>query len=188
MTARRSYRGLMETPHRAVVVLSRALDQAGDALATLHTTDLDKPTPCSDWTVRQVAGHLAATPEHFLQMARGEEVDWSAPADVADGHWAEHLRNHADDLIHHWHGRGDDEAPQADFQSAELAVHTWDLLRGSGHSVPLDPEVAERGLAFLQQSLTADNRAPVFGPPVEVDPGASPYDRLVAFAGRDPRA
>lgn len=178
----------MDTPHQAVVVLSRALDQAGDALTTLRAEDLDKPTPCRDWTVRQLAGHLTAAPEHFLQMARGEEVDWSATPDVEDGHWAEHFRSRADDLIHHWHARGDDEAPQADWQSAELAVHTWDLLRGAGRSMPLDPEVAERGLAFMQQGLTADNRGEAFGPPVEVEPDAPAYERLAAFAGRDPRA
>ena len=53
--------------------------------------------------------------------------------------------------------------------------------------MPLDDEVAERGLAFMQQGLTADNRGGAFGAEVEVDADASAYDRLVAFAGRDPR-
>ena len=61
-----------------IVILSRALDQAGDALAAVHADDLDKPTPCADWNVRDLAAHLASGPARFLQMARGEEVDWSA--------------------------------------------------------------------------------------------------------------
>ena len=28
--------------------------------------------------MRQLADHLAAAPEHFLQLARGEEVGWAA--------------------------------------------------------------------------------------------------------------
>ena len=178
----------MGNPHQAVVVLSRALDQAGDALASIHPDDWDRPTPCGDWSVRQLAAHLAAAPEHFLQQARGEEVDWSAPASVADGLWAGHCRTHGDDLIHHWHDQPDDQAPQADWQSAELAVHTWDLVTALGRPLPLDDEVGERGLAFMQQGLTAENRGDAFGPEVEVPADAGAYERLAAFSGRDPRA
>lgn len=178
----------MEPTHQAVVVLSRALDQAGDALSSIHPDDWDRPTPCDGWSVRELAAHLAAAPEHFLQQARGEEVDWNAPADVADGAWATHFRLHADDLIHDWHGRPDEQAPQADWQSAELGVHTWDLVTALGRPMPLDDEVAERGLAFMRQGLTADNRGPAFGAAVEVPGDAGAYERLVAFSGRDPRA
>lgn len=177
----------MDTPHQAVVVLSRALDQAGDALAAIHADDLDKPTPCADWTVRDLAGHLSATPSRFLAMGRGEEVDWSATPDVAEGAWATAFRSAADDLIHHWHGQPDDQAGQADWQTAELALHTWDLSRATGRPSALDDEVAERGLAFMQQALTDDNRGGVFGPPVTVADDAPAYDRLAAWAGRDPR-
>lgn len=178
----------MTSPRQPVVVLSRALDQAGDALAVVHADDLDKPTPCHGWTVRELADHLAAAPEHFLQLGRGEQVDWSAGAGVEPAQLAAHFRSHADDLLHHWHGQPDDEVAQADWQSAELGVHTWDLVRALGRPMPLDDEVAERGLAFMQQGLTDDNRGEAFGPPVDVPDDASAYDRLVAFAGRDPRA
>jgi len=177
----------MTSPHQPVVVLSRALDQAGDALATVRADDLDKPTPCHGWTVRDLADHLAAAPEHFLQMARGEEVDWAAGTGLEPPALAAHFRVHADDLIHHWHGRPDDQAAQADWQSAELGVHTWDLLRATGRPLPLDDEVAERGLAFMRQGLTEENRGEAFGPPVSVPDDASAYERLAAFAGRDPR-
>lgn len=178
----------MDPNHQAVVVLARALDQAGDALASIHSGDWDRPTPCGEWSVRVLAGHLAEAPEHFLQQARGEEVDWSAPPSVADGLWASHFRVHADDLIHHWHEQPDEKKGFADWQSAELGVHTWDLLTALGRTMPLDDEVAERGLAFLQQGLTEDNRGEAFGAPVPVEEDAGAYDRLVAFAGRDPRA
>ena len=178
----------MATPHQAVVVLSRAIDQAGDVLASIHPDEWDGPTPCGDWSVRQLASHLAAAPEHFLQMARGEEVDWTAPADVADGQWAGHFRAHGDDLLHHWHGQPDDQAAQADWQSAELGVHTWDLVRALGRPQALDDEVAERGLGFMQQNLPSERRGGAFGPEVPAPDDASAYERLAAFAGRDPRA
>jgi uncharacterized protein (TIGR03086 family) len=176
----------MANPHQAVVVLSRAIDQAGDVLALIHPDEWDRPTPCPDWTVRDLAAHLAAAPEHFLQMARGEEVDWNARADVADGLWAGHFRNHGDDLIHHWHEQPDDQAAQADWQSAELGVHTWDLVRAIGRGPRLDDEVAERGLAFMKQNMPPERRGGAFGPEVEVAADAPAYDRLAAFAGRNP--
>lgn len=170
------------------MVLSRAIDQAGDVLASIHPDEWDRPTPCGDWSVRQLAAHLAVAPEHFLQQARGEEVDWDATADVPDGQWAGYFRNHGDDLLHHWHEQPDDRAAQADWQSAELGVHTWDLVRALGRPQRLDDEVAERGLAFVRQGLTPDNRGGAFAPEVEVGADASPYDRLAAFTGRDPAA
>lgn len=178
----------MDTDTQPVVVLSRALDQAGDALASIRSDDWSKATPCGDWSVRDLAAHLSATPGHFLQMARGEEVDWSSGPDIPERDWASRFRSDADDLIHHWHTQPADQAGQADWQSAELGVHTWDLVTALGRPVTLDDEVAERGLAFLQQGLTAENRGDAFGGPVEVAPDAPAYDRLVAFAGRDPKA
>ena len=70
--------------------LAKALDQAEQALGTVDDDNLDKPTPCSDWSVRQLAAHVATGPGRFVQMSKGEEVDWNAapipqprPQDVA---------------------------------------------------------------------------------------------------------
>lgn len=178
---------LMSSERQPVTVLSRALDQAGDVLASVHPDDLDRPTPCVGWNVRDLADHLAAAPEHFLQMARGEQVDWTAGTGVDPGQLAAHFAARADDLRHHWHGQPDDQLLTADWQSAELGVHTWDLVRALGRAFPLDDEVAARGLAFMRQGMTGDNRGDAFSPEVEVGEDASPYERLVAFAGRDPR-
>ena len=77
---------------------------------------------------------------------------------------------------------------QADWQSAELGVHTWDLVRALGRSQALDDEVAERGRGFMQQNLPSERRGGAFGPEVPAPDDASAYERLAAFAGRDPRA
>lgn len=169
-----------------IVTLSRALDQAGDVLAAVHADDLDKPTPCADWSVRDLANHLASGPARFLKMARGEEVDWAATPQIPDGTWAMTFRSGADDLIHHWHGQPSDKAAGAGWQTAEMAVHTWDLARALGRPADLDEEVAEAGLAFMLASLTDDNRGEVFKPAVSVPDDAPAYDRLAAFAGRNP--
>ncbi|WP_148575568.1 TIGR03086 family metal-binding protein [Nocardioides caldifontis] len=168
-----------------IVVLSRALDQAGDVLAAVHPDQLGLPTPCRDWTVGQLVGHLVRTPVNLLQMARGEQPDWSAEPRPAEGDWAADFRSHGDDLLHHWHQVGDAADPgQVDWQVAELAVHTWDLVQATGQDRALVPEVAERGLAFMSSALTPENRGEAFGPAVEVPDDAPVYDKLAAFAGR----
>ena len=176
----------MASPNQPVAVLSRAFDQAGVVLALVQLDELGRPTPCGGWTVRELVDHLSAAPEHFLQQMRGEEVDWSERADVVDGGWATYFRTHADDLLEHWHDEPADQQGQADWQSAEVGVHTWDLVQALGLGQELDDEVAERGLAFMRQAMTSENRGDAFAPEVEVPEGAGAYQRLVAFAGRTP--
>lgn len=175
----------MTASNECVVVLSRALDQAGDVLAAVHADQLAQPTPCGDWNVAQLIGHLVNAPVRFLEMARGAEPDWSAAPRPVASNWVADFRSNADDLIHHWHQRGAaTDAGQVDWQTAEIAVHTWDVARATGQSRQLLPEVAERGLAFMSSMLTPENRGQAFAPAVRVPDAAPVYDRLAAFAGR----
>lgn len=177
----------MPTSTEAVVTLRRALDQAGDALASVHPDHLGRPTPCRDWQVGDLVAHLTAAPRHFLTRLQGREPDRSDAPVPPDDQWAGDFRSAADDLVHHWHQQGDDaDAGQVDLQTAEVAVHTWDLARATGQPVDgLDPAVADRALSFLSSMLTDDNRGGVFGPPTPVADDAPVYDRLAAWAGRD---
>jgi hypothetical protein len=90
-----------------------------------------------------------------------------------------------DDLVHAWHEHSGDAPVSADWQTAEIAVHTWDLATAIGYPVGrLDPEIAERGLGFMRDNLTDDNRGPVFGPEQPASDTDGPYERLAAYAGR----
>src|ERR1044072_6753414 len=93
----------MTTPHESVAVLSRALDQAGDLLASVQAEQLDLPTPCEDWTVERLIRHLLTDPVNFAMMMRGEEPDFSAEPPPLPEDWAGAFRASADDLIHLWH-------------------------------------------------------------------------------------
>jgi uncharacterized protein (TIGR03086 family) len=175
----------MSTPNDAVVVLSRALDQAGDVLAAVHADKLSLPTPCNDWDVARLIAHLVAAPSRFLAQMHGEEPDWSVEPPPIGSEWAQVFRNSADDLIHAWHQQGDKADPGAvDWQTAEIAVHTWDLARATGQSTHLDSQVAERALAFMSSGLTPENRGPAFEAEQPVAEDAPVYHRLAAFAGR----
>ena len=175
----------MSTPNDAVVVLSRALDQAGDVLAAVHQDQLSLSTPCNDWDVARLIAHLVAAPTRFLDAVKGEQADWSADPPPVGSEWASVFRVAADDLIHAWHQQGDRaDTRTVDWQTAEFAVHTWDLAQATGQSTALDREVAERALAFMSAGLTPDNRGPAFDAEVDVPGDAPIYHRLAAFSGR----
>ena len=168
-------------------VLARGLEQTARLLAEVPEERLGDPTPCHDWTVAELVDHLVAAPANFAHMVRREEVDWSAPTPHVGGERADVFRAGAADLIAALRATKDDRVPGpgADWQSAEMAVHTYDLAVALARpTADLDPEVAERGLAFMHENLTADNRGHAFGPEQPAPDGADPYQRIAAFAGR----
>jgi uncharacterized protein (TIGR03086 family) len=172
---------------RSLDVLSRALDQAEGALAQVTRDQLSDPTPCHDWDLSTLVAHLVADTRNFVTMAQGDEPDWTAEQTLPDD-WRTAFRSGADDLLGVWRGAGDAaSAPSIDMQTAEFAVHTWDVVRTLGLDVDLDHEVAQRGYDLMSGALTEDNRGEAFGPPVPCDDDAPIYDRLVAFAGRSPQ-
>jgi len=168
-----------------LTVLSRSLDQMGDLLLHVRAESLDGPTPCTDWSLGQLVDHLVAGPTSFAVMLRGEQPDWSAPPPHLEDGWAAAFRSAADDLIHLWHQGSATEGSSPDGQTAEFAVHAWDLAHALDRSTgELDPEVAERGLAFMKANLRDDMRGHVFGPEQPPPAGGDAYDAIAAFAGR----
>ena len=175
----------MSSPNDSIATLSRALDQTGDVLAAVHREQLGDPTPCPDWSVAHLIGHVIEDAVRFTESVHGGDPDWSTPPTPVTADWTATFRSDADDLIHAWHQQGDQaDEGSADWQTAEFAVHTWDLVRATGQQRPLDPEVAERGYAFMSKALTPDNLGQAFEPEAEAPDNGDIYDRLAAFAGR----
>lgn len=164
-------------------VLARGLDQLATLLSSVGPNDYGRPTPCSDWTVSDLVDHVVQTPAKFATMVRGDQVDWAAPTPHVDDPVAAYQEN-TQALRAAW-AEHPDAQPGADWQCAEIAVHTWDLASALGRSTePLDPEVAERGRAFMLASLNDDNRSPAFGPELPAPAESDAYARIAAFAGR----
>lgn len=169
--------------HTADPILVRGLDQLEALLRSVGQDDHGRPTPCADWTVADLVDHVVHTPWRFAAMVRGDQVDWAAPTPHADDPVATYREN-AQALRAAW-VEHPDARPGADWQCAEIAVHTWDLATALGRPTDtLDPEVAEHGQAFMQASLNDDNRSPAFGPERQAPADADAYTRIAAFAGR----
>jgi uncharacterized protein (TIGR03083 family) len=167
----------------AIQVLARGLDQLETLLRSVREEDLGRPTPCSDWTVSDLVDHVIQGPRKFARMVRGEEVDWTAATSHADdpvAAYQENVQALRAALADH-----PNSGPPADWQCAEIAVHTWDLATALGRSTEtFDADVADRGRAFMLASLNDDNREPAFRPEMPAPEGADAYTRIAAFAGR----
>jgi uncharacterized protein (TIGR03086 family) len=71
----------------------------------------------------------------------------------------------------------------------EIALHAWDLARGTGQPYQQDPATLEACLAAMTAMYPPDNldaRKGIFEPPVPVLDDAPLVDRVVAYSGRDP--
>jgi uncharacterized protein (TIGR03086 family) len=173
----------MSEHESALAVLSRGLDQFLVVLEEVPADGLAAPTPCSEWTVGDLVDHVVQNPASFAARIRGEKVDWTQ-ATPHQGEPVTAYRRHVADLLRAWEANPDAQ-PGPDWQSAEMAVHTWDLATALGRSMDdLDAEVAERGLAFLRGALTPGRRGSAFGPEQHAPEGANAYERIAAFAGR----
>ena len=178
---------MTEAARTSLDVLSDALNQTEAVLAAIPPDTLADHTPCGDWDVARLVAHVVAAPRNFILMASDGQPDWSAEPPLPED-WTAEFRAGADDLLDMWRTAGESASAQSmDWQTAEMAVHTWDLVRATSQSRDLDPAVAQRGLDFMSAALTPEIRGPAFGPEVPVSADAPVYDRLVAFAGRDPR-
>ncbi len=184
-------------------LFTTALDQAGHLVATVTPDDLDRPTPCADYNVRTLLGHLVAVERRVVHIAHGgapHEVT-SLVTDVPDDGWLSawtESRTALDDVMAEdgvlqrtfAHPAGLLPGWQAVFAYvSEIATHGWDLAVAVGRRDELDDELAAAALGPVMQFLPAEPRGgPVpFAPPVDVAPNAPAYDRLVAWMGRDPQ-
>jgi len=73
----------------ALLDLDRRAVQASVAAAgDLSDADLDKPTPCGDWTLADLVAHMTVQQRGFAAAARGRGADpdlWASRRQAADG-------------------------------------------------------------------------------------------------------
>lgn len=156
----------MPIDQMGVLALQRALAQAADLLDTVTADDLARPTPCTEWTVRQLANHLIAQPRVFVTMLQGAPPGWAAREDY-DQRLGEELRTRGNAVVNLWReisGPGSDieVLVTPDWQAAEIAIHTWDLAAALGRPTDvLDEAVAQRALVTMDRVLgpTREGRA-----------------------------
>lgn len=178
----------------------RALDQTQQLVNTTGPDDLHLPTPCDEYDVSTLQGHLLTVIARIDLALRGGNP-LTIPAvttgvgDVPSA-WKERrlaLDNTlADDAVLTrtctlpWGTMPGAVAIAA--YTGELTTHSWDLAKATGRVNELDDALAAQVLPTVQRSVPAEQRGGhvPFGPVVQVAEGASPYDQLAAWMGRQP--
>jgi uncharacterized protein (TIGR03083 family) len=167
-----------------VLALQRALTQAADLLDQVTAGDLGLPTPCADWDVRDLANHLIAVPRIFVTQLQGSPPGWNGREDYSVN-LGQELRTRGNALVNLWREVGEDVVLDPDWQAAEIAVHTWDLVTALGRpSDDLDEALAQRSVITMDRILGPIRKGRAFKDARQAPPGSNAYEHLAAYAGR----
>jgi uncharacterized protein (TIGR03086 family) len=162
-----------------------------------------RPTPCQDWDLRTLLGHLTAEHLWAPRLLAGETI-----ADVGDDYDGDVLGDDPPGAWEHaitssllaW-AAVDDESVQvqmsfgpltrreyAQQMVVDLVVHGWDVARSAG--LPYHPASAavQEALAYERPRLAGGEGWPgIFGRAVPVpEDSTDPLDGVLALTGRDP--
>jgi len=182
-------------------LLTAAIATATSTLARVEPAALGRPTPCSEWTLRDLLQHMAGRAVLSERAARGIAVTTfpETSADLLGGRPAETLTDLLAESAAAWQrADADPSAPcttpigvmpgsgLVTFQAQDVFVHTWDLGQAIGHHPGFDPQLTATMLALHKQTITEDFRGTLFAPAIPVANDATDLDKLVAFLGRRP--
>ena len=167
-------------------VWGQAADKWSEIVDQIGDDDWAKPTPCDDWTVRELVDHA------MFWQGRGagvfgaevaDDADWATVRAALDAALADpaNLAGEAEQM------GGMPKAAVAGLVTTDLLVHSWDLARAIGADETLPEEAAAStmmGLQRMPEEMLRGER--MFGPAVEVAEDASAQDKLIGFVGRQP--
>ncbi|MFI6280540.1 TIGR03086 family metal-binding protein [Streptomyces sp. NPDC050988] len=178
------------------LVVARLAEKVGEE-------QLDAVTPCPEYAVRHLLGHLVGLSAAFRDAGRkdlGATTDTDPTSqlpDVTPG-WRAELPKVLGELAEAWRDpaawTGETRAGGVELPGEiagivaadELVVHGWDLARATGQ--PYAPDAAALNAAYemLAPSVDDPSRGTIFGPVVPVPEGAPLLDRVIGLSGRDP--
>jgi len=184
-----------------VELLARACASTGKILESVSRPQLELPTPCSGWQVRDLIDHVAGATDFFADLAEsGSSPDDREWPSYSEGDFAASFGAQARRLVTAFsaHGAMDrtmhlptGPAPGSvciQVATGEIFIHGWDLAKSTGQLMP-DAAVAEGLLASTWPSMCAAVRngdSSVFAAEIQVPARAQAIDRLVGFLGREP--
>ena len=157
-----------------------------------------RPSPCPDWTVRDVINHVVYENRWAPHLLRGESLE--SVGDAYDGDLL------GDDPVGSWVAAAQgcrDQVAQTPLDAtftasfdeisvdfylrqliAEHLVHAWDVARGAGGDEALDPAFVDEIAAWFADYEDYYREIGVTGPRPEVAGSADAQTRLLAAFGR----
>jgi uncharacterized protein (TIGR03086 family) len=176
--------------------LGRAFDAVAALIGNIRAGQWSAPTPCPDWTVRQLVNHLIGMNRVFVALLAGQPPPPRPPADYIEEDPAGAYRDSAAALLAAFGRPGVLEraysgplgtatgAERLQIRLYDLLAHGWDLAQATKQPADLPDDLAAQSLAFARAQLTGPARAGRFGPAQIVDERAPAIEQLAAFLGR----
>ncbi len=182
--------------------LESSLSIAEGLVAAIRPDQWGAPTPCTEWDVRTLVGHMASGNQLFAEMLDGattlEEYRRTAPGDILGDRPVPAFHDAAQALLTAFRLPGALDRPVTvpfgtvpgavalHLRLTEILVHGWDLARATGQPVDFGDALVEQEFQFGSQALTQlpPGRTP-FAASHDVPADAPALDRLAALLGRD---
>lgn len=179
--------------------LLHAVHRAEALVDLAAAADLDAATPCEDYDLRTLLGHLLTVVDRVrIVTGGGHFAEVPQVTEVAD-----------EEIVTAWRAAVaalESALPSVDLTRlvtapfgevpaavavgsyvGEVAVHTWDVAATLDRRDLLDQDLAASVLPSALDRLPAAGRDQIpFGDVVSVADDAAPYDRLVGWFGRRP--
>jgi uncharacterized protein (TIGR03086 family) len=180
-------------------VLRQAFASTEEVLTNVSVDQLELPTPCVSWTVRDLVNHIVGGTTFFVVTAETGTAPAVPDVDHTTGDFKKEFREGAERAVKAFSADGAMEKmmklPFGDLPGAVFVMvaandtftHGWDLAKATGQSTDLDPAVAAQlfeAAQFIPDEFRGpDGQAP-FGPKVDVPDSATAADKLAGFMGR----
>ncbi|MFI6283219.1 TIGR03086 family metal-binding protein [Streptomyces sp. NPDC051018] len=189
--------------HDVATLLSRhseALALFTERVHAVRADQWDEPTPCTDWSVRDLVNHLTAEQLWVPDLV----TDGSTIADIGDAYEGDVLgarpRSAWDAAARGarkafgkpgalertvWLSYGETPAVAYCAQmTTDAVVHAWDLSRAIGAPERLPAALVNFALEEVTPYASELSKSGLFAPPIEPPPGDSHQTRLLALLGR----
>jgi uncharacterized protein (TIGR03086 family) len=175
--------------------LARASAAVGDLIDRIAADQWIAPTPCTEWTVRDLVNHLVGMNLVFVALFEGEPMP-KRGADRLGADPAGAYRRSAAALQAAAARPGVLERSEATpvgvatgeerlrWRIADLLTHGWDLVQATRVVAELPDDLVEQALTFVRAQLPSQPRAGRFADPRPIRDNAPAIDRLAAFTGR----
>ncbi|NLU69636.1 TIGR03086 family metal-binding protein [Streptomyces sp. HNM0574] len=180
---------------------ARAADVLAGVIAEVRPEQLGDPTPCADFAVRDLLGHVVGSTHGLAGVGEGGpgEDRSFAVREVPDDGWPALYEEGRSRFVAAWSDGAKLERPFAVPWGTvpgrgvlagavmESLAHAWDLARAIGAGPLPEQELAAHVLELTRTMVPAERRGPgvPFGPVREAPEGTDAYGRLAAWLGRD---
>lgn len=185
-----------------------ALDASHIALRTVITAladaDLDRPTPCSQWSLAQVLRHAAGDQigfAAFLDGGAGPDENPFTPSATPPQDPKAFLEQALNRSAGAW-AAVDPQTEEvavpvppnklsarvgAGACALDAAVHAWDIAMASGQASPLTPDLSAELLVVARQIVEPLRQFGAYAPELAPEQGDDAEAELLRYLGRDPR-